>query len=532
MATNKVLGLLNFGKKVMEDFINKFKDRIIGVQHGFDHILIRGYIRDFHINQRFNYYICQEGYLLKTYKDFVLKKRDELKLHIDKIAEETGCYREFITSPKREKLDIAKEISAKNPEKEGLICILSSVEPCHAMTVRKNLKSGMLERKNELRKCTHHYFYYNDREFGIMFVKLQSWLPYTIKIYINGKEYLKKQLDKRGIKYSSYNNSITSVEDMKKAQDISDKFILKRWDSVFDKFAEKINIFTKRIEEILGRTAYSWCMDYSEYATDILFKDRESLTEIYPKLIEYASLCQGGENIYTFFGKKLHGNATGEAVSDRKNYWEQGFRVKFTMNKNSIKMYDKNSVLRIETTINNSRSFKIYSQGKWLLMGKSIRNMYRIAEISKKCNERYLNSLAVLNCNTNLDKEIESLCNTKRTKLSSNISDSEPRPYGAFNLLRDFTCKLFNALMNGAYSITGFTRKEITESLINIKAFKTSELNNIKKLVGKVTRLLAKLRAHGLITKYPKTFKYRVTQKGQEIISRILLFKKLDLIVV
>lgn len=86
--------------------------------------------------------------------------------------------------------------------------------------------------------------------------------------------------------------------------------------------------------------------------------------------------------------------------------------------------------------------------------------------------------------------------------------------------------------MNGAYSIEGFTRKEIIKALIKMNVFATSELNNIKRLVGKVIRLLAKLRAHGLITKYPKRFKYCVTQKGQEIISRILLFKKMDLIVV
>ena len=516
----------------MNNFVEKFKDRILGVQQGFDHILIKGFIRDFQIDSRFNYYISKEGYLLKNFKEFVLKKRDELKSHIDKMAEETDCYKEFIYSPKKEQLDIAKEIIKKNPGKEGLICILSSIEPCHAITVRKNLGSGMLEKRYELRKCTHHYFYYNDKEFGIMFVKLQSWMPYTIKIYINGKEYLKKQLEKAGIKYKSYNNSITSVDDMEKAQEISDKFIEKKWHAVFDGFARRINIFTQKIEEIIGRTAYHWCIDNCEYATDILFKDREKLTEIYPKLVEYASLCQAGENIFTFFGRKLNGNCKGESVSDRKNYWQQGFRVKFVMNKNSIKMYDKNSVLRIETTINNSRAFKIHGQGKWLPMGKSISNMYRIAEVSKKCNERYLNSLAVLNCKTILDKDIESLCNTKITRLSAKISKCEARPYGAFNLLRNSTCRLFNALMNGAYSITGFTRKEITQSLINMKAFATSELSDMKKLLNKVTRLLAKLRAHGLIIKYKKTFKYRVTQKGQEIISRVLLFKKIDLIVV
>lgn len=513
----------------MKDFLEKFQDKIIGVQHGFDHIEIKGYIKDFQIDKSFYYYLSKKECLLKDYKEFVLKRRDKLRKHIDKIAKQTNCHREHLYSAEREKLDIAKEIVKRDSVKEGLICILSAVEPCHAITVRKNMETGMLERRTEFRKCVHYYLYYNDKEFGIMFVKLQSWMPYTIKIYINVKEYLKKQLDNKGIKYRSYNNSVTWVEDMKKAQEISDKFIEKKWHGVFDNFAKKINIFTKEIEEILGRAAYTWCLEYSEYATDILFKDRKTLEEIYPKLVEYSSLCQVGEDIFTFFGRKVHGNSTGEAVSDRKHYWQQGFRVKFVMNKNSVKMYDKNSVLRIETTVNNSRAFKVRSQGKWLPMGKSISNIYRIAEVSRKCNERYLNSLSVISFDKNLDKEIESLCHTKLAKLSGNNSYCESRPYGGFNLLRDSTCKLFNALMNGAYFITGFTRKEITQSLIRMKTFADSEITDMKKLLGKVTRLLAKLRAHGLLTKFPKTFKYRVTRKGQEIISRILLFKKMDL---
>jgi len=360
-----------------------------------------------------------------------------------------------------------------------------------------------------------------------MFVKIQSWLPYTIKISINGKEYLKKQLENKGIKYSSYKNSITYVEDIKQAQRIADRLVEKKWHQVFDSFAKKINPLMKEIEKILGGNAYSWCIDNCEYATDILFKDRQTLEEIYPKFVEYASLCQVGENIFTFFGRKLNSNYKGEAVSDRKNYWGQGFRVKFMMDKNSLKIYNKDSVLRIETTINNSRAFKIYKQGKWLPMGKIISNLYRIAEVSQKCNERYLDSLAHLRSSRGLDKEIESLCHPKITKLSEKSANA--RQYGSFNLLRDFTCKLFNAIMNGAYCIKGFTRKEITEALIKMKAFSSTDTNDKKKLLGKVTRLLSKLRAHGLITRFPKTFKYRVTQKGEEIISRILLFKKMDL---
>jgi hypothetical protein len=37
----------------------------------------------------------------------------------------------------------------------------------------------------------------------------------------------------------------------------------------------------------------------------------------------------------------------------------EGWRVKHTINRNSIKVYDKASVLRVETTINNPRQFKV-----------------------------------------------------------------------------------------------------------------------------------------------------------------------------
>ena len=124
-----------------------------------------------------------------------------------------------------------------------------------------------------------------------------------------------------------------------------------------------------------------------------------------------------GENIFTFFGRKVHHLCQGEAVSDRKHYWGQGFRVKFTLDKNSIKVYDKSNVLRIETTINNASAFKVRNpnpQGKkkWVPMGKNISNLYRYAEVTRKCNERYLDSLAVVKHRGSLDKDIESVCHS------------------------------------------------------------------------------------------------------------------------
>ncbi len=40
--------------------------------------------------------------------------------------------------------------------------------------------------EKRLRKCLHFYFYFLDPEFGFLHVRAQSWLPFTIQIYIYG----------------------------------------------------------------------------------------------------------------------------------------------------------------------------------------------------------------------------------------------------------------------------------------------------------------------------------------------------------
>lgn len=56
-------------------------------------------------------------------------------------------------------------------------------------------------------------------------VRLQTWFPFSIQIYLKGKEYLKRQLENESIKFTSYDNSVTWVEDIERAQHIADKFI-------------------------------------------------------------------------------------------------------------------------------------------------------------------------------------------------------------------------------------------------------------------------------------------------------------------
>ena len=90
------------------------------------------------------------------------------------------------------------------------------------MTVKPNHETQNLEVTSRPTKCKHYYFYYNDDEFGLMYLKIQTWLPYNVQIYINGREYLSKLLDKNNIKYEMYNNSFSYIDDFSKAQELAD----------------------------------------------------------------------------------------------------------------------------------------------------------------------------------------------------------------------------------------------------------------------------------------------------------------------
>ena len=109
----------------------------------------------------------------------------------------------------------------KYPNKTGLITALSVVEVCNTMTVKPNHETQKLEVTSWPTKCKHYYFYYNDDEFGLMFLKIQTWFPYNVQIYINGREYLSKLLDKNNIKYEMYNNSFSYIKDFNKAQELA-----------------------------------------------------------------------------------------------------------------------------------------------------------------------------------------------------------------------------------------------------------------------------------------------------------------------
>lgn len=280
--------------------INKYKDKINGFLGAYDRIIIKGHIRQLYSNSGKLHFLNRNNILYRDFGAYANSVTDTLKSQVKELTEKANRKYIYLNSPKISKEDTALKQLKDNPTESGLICTLATVELCSTLQAIPNKETQKLELRNVDRKCIYFYFYFLDPEFGFMHVKLQSWFPFMVQVYINGREYLAKALDKEGIKYQRYDNSFTYIEDTTRAQELADKIESVKLAGRLDAIVSKLNPYLSVIQDTFGM-GYYWCVDQCEYATDIMFNSRKDLEEIYPSLVEHALVNFKCEDVMTFF---------------------------------------------------------------------------------------------------------------------------------------------------------------------------------------------------------------------------------------
>lgn len=398
--------------------INQFANKIKGQFSFFDRMIINGYFRPLLSKKTRIGSLYSMGIPFRDFTEYFKDVTSRLIAQIENSTEELGRPIVYLPSSKDMKEDIAKNFLLSEPVDEGLICVLKTLESCK--TAKVVGKEGNHFLKSSSTKCL---LYYLDPELGFMFVKIQTWFPFHIQIYINGRELMKHVFDANGISYVCYDNSFIGISDVAKAQELADKFDPAKLCRRLDGFARSINPFLDTVQKTFGQ-GYFWCVGQCKFATDIMFKERSFLEEIYPSLVGHAFYGLSCTDVFTFMGRKPDPRFQGEAVSDYKKR-PIGCRVKFRLKSNSVKIYDKCSVLRIETTINDPHEFKVFGtvrhrdgtkSKQWKPMGKSISNLYRYAEVSKACNQRFIDAMVDIVPVRSVQQEIGTICSGKTVK--------------------------------------------------------------------------------------------------------------------
>ena len=503
-----------------------YHDKIMGAISGLDRIRFRGTLRLLANKSGLASFMSHTHILLKDFSGWVEKLTAEVRSSCESRARDLGIETRYLMSSGVDKEKLVRQIAADKGITEGSICMLSVVEPCVAPMAKGNKASKKLEIVMAPRKCVFVYHYFNDPVFGFGHVRIQSWVPFNIFICLNGRHWLERQLQKQGIDYVKDGNCFVRIEDIAAAQVLLHEQLKTDWAKLLNGLAFNSCPALGQVFMPLHQDYY-WSADETEWATDIMFKSKDALDALYPSLLGHAMRVSDSPSVMRYLGRSFFGGALpDEVISDYRSRYE-GIRVKHSVNYNSVKMYNKSgSLLRIETTINNTRDFKVFrrpndDEGKpasWQKMRKGVSDLHRRCKVSQQCNERYGDALAAAQEEEKLKEVVTGACN-KVVK--------EGKRYRGLNPWQQEDYRLLMFLAKGENAINGFRNHDLRKWLYpeSEQAGKDQQ----KKYSGRTTRRIKLLRAHGLVRKVPRANRYVLTEKGQKFSCALLTASALDI---
>jgi hypothetical protein len=502
----------------VKSFIARHAGKINGILECFDRVIVRGHLR-----------MAATGYCLTwlSSKKIALNLQappegwwnfreaapwfaEKLKQHAQALAGQAQRpYRHLPTHERME--DNARALAEKDGIRDGLVCVYGTLENCRTFRVRFGRFGPELG--PDIRRCLVIYYYLMDRQFGLLHVKVQTWFPFTLQVYVNGHEWLAQSLSRRGIDFRKVDNAFLWLAEPQRAQQQAQGFWRRDWPRFLDCLARRVNPL---LTDWLAGQQYYWVIDQAEFSTDVLFDQRAVLDRLRPQLYDHAARCFGASQLMTFLGRRYRETFAGEI----KTHWhrrEPGASVKHWIKRNAIKMYDKyGSVLRIETVISNPKEFFVHRirhkvDGReeigWFPMNKGVANLYRYAQVGQRVNQRYLEALAVVDDLGVGRNELQHRCAPVYY---------QGRYRRGLQPLAAGDQALFRATLRGEHALRGFRNGELAQELFGQRPDDPGER---RRQCGRVSRRISLLRAHGLVAKFPRSRRYRVTERGQRFMA-------------
>jgi hypothetical protein len=488
-------------------------DRIAGVLSCYDRMLIQGTLPGLCYAEGMTGYLYGHRVRIFDYPRWAQPLREALRENAERLAAENGLEIEFIRRAKSfRKEDKIHQVLQQRGEHPGLVWIFSTMEPCSTYRPWHDKTTGKTYLRPDNGKCLHYYFYFIDEELGLCYVRVPTWCPFRLQIYLNGHHRLACRLKRKQIGHTRLDNAFLQIEDLERSQKIADDWPVEKLHRKLDEWAERYCPVIRQFE-----VRYHWSLEQVEFSTDLLFRRPEDLQAIYGPLTRTAIHTVKPDNVATFLGRKLSPLYQGE-IGNRFNIRIEGTRIKHTMGPVAIKMYDKfGLILRIETTVNDVSFFPHYrtveqrdgrTVTQWARMKKSIYSLPALREALQAANRRYLEFLS------SLDDPSAGI--DRLQKVSEPVRENE-RSYAGLNFFSAADQSLIETLARGEFNLRGFQNKSLRAHLRE----NTS---------GQVSRLLKRLRLHGLVKKVGHTYRYYLTSLGKHIIATGLKLKNLVLI--
>jgi len=500
------------GGNTINTFIERHADKISGTLSCFDRAVITGTIPGICYSDGMTGYLNHLGIRIFDYTKWADPLRERIRHNAECMAREAGLKIHYIQKRGIRKEEVIARIIEKRGEYPGLAAIISTMEACPSFQPWHDKGTHKTFLRYKEGKCLHYYFYFIDENLGLCYLRVPTWAPFRVQFYFNGHNWLASRLRAEGVGFNALDNAFVFLDDFKKAQELSDGLKAEVFHPLLDRFARR---YCPVIEDFPCR--FHWSPMQVEYATDIIFKRQSDLAPIYEECVRTATHSVKPENIATYLGRKLNGNYRDE-MGNNFNTRIEGTCINHHMGKVAIKMYDTfHLVLRIETTTNDVSFFTHWrevnrrdgtSEMKFAVMNKHPYSLDPLREAMQASNRRYLDALAAIDDLTANHKDLD--------KISRPVWDAGRR-WAGFNFFHDDDAQLFRTLLRGEFCIGGFRNADL-------RAFLPG------KTQGQISRLLKRLRKHGLIKKAGRCYKYYLTTLGQRVAMIALKHKEMCII--
>jgi hypothetical protein len=500
--------------KTLSRFATKFTSLIVAMLSCFDRVIFKGHLA------------LAAPCELESFVDLTLKVRrsdfmktiapqysERLVEHAQRWAQKTGRTYEYRTGQFR-KDQWAQDLIRDQGISEGLVGILCTQETCPSFALIPGAHRPQFVSRHRQQRVLYYYFL--DPQFGLIHVRLQTWLPFTVQVYVNGHEWLAQQMVQKKLGFVQQHNAFTQLDDPVQAQRLADRFAQLNWPKILDRWARQVNPL---LRELFPGYPVHWVVDQAEYATDLLFKGRAALTGLYRALLDYAVRTFTPKDILGFLGRKWDRRFDGEVHTQYEDERWFGTRIKHRMKTNWLKMYDKfGTILRVETVINSAKEFWVFrtqhhhngtSSVGYYPMTKNVASLVDYQEQALACNRRYLDALAVVDDPAPAYPELRQLTEPKLV---------DGRSYAGFNPARRDDVRLFRAILDGDHITRGFRNGDIREPLFG-RLLKPTQQRRASAAVG---RLLKRLHVRHLVAKIPRTRRWHVTEQGRRLLGSVV----------
>lgn len=485
----------------MELLTARYAQNLAGVLSCYDRIVITGTLPGACFAEGMTSFLRSRDIRVFDYPQFALPLRERIRANAQALAAEHGAGIEHIAKAHIRKEDVVAKVLATRGDAPGLVHVISAMETCATYQPWHDKPSGRTFLRPDTTKCLHYYFYWMDRELGLIYVRVPTYCPFRLQVYCNGHGWLAGRLRRERIDFATADNAFIRIADFARAQALADTFKPELLHRHLDRYARLCCPVLDVFEEV-----YHWSIMQAEYSTDLVFKSEHILRSLYEQLSREAVLSVKAEQIATFLGKKLTPQLAAE-IGSRLSTRIEGTCIKHRFGSCSLKLYDKFArILRIETTTNDVSFFKHHRKVEHRSghctrevapLKKSIYSLIDLREILLGCNQRYLEFLSSLDDHSS------------GTRLLERLTQSKPdgdRCFKGLNFFDRHDHALMRAVQRPQFNIHGLARRDLMRLLPDLSA-------------SKLSRQLRRLRVLGVLKRAANTYRYYLTRTGRLVIA-------------